>query len=1225
MSIRFIIGRAGSGKTRRCVQAVQARLREDPLNGPRLLVLVPEQASLQMEREILSGDDVEVSHRAEVLSFQRLAFRVLESTGSPPQQALSEPARAMVLRHLLHKLSSELRYYHSSERLGGLMEQLSHSVSEFIQEDISADQLAGVLDQASAPTESASEAQQTDHVHLAKMHDLHLLYSAYLAYLGDHRLDPSQYLQIARAALPTCHWLSDAELWVDGFASFSRQELLTLALLAGQCASTEITLLDDPAAPPYQSASPEPPLAHADTIPGDVARGMLFRKISRTYGHLWRTFADAGLAIEPPLVLQPQRHPRFATTPNLANLEARLFSVGEPAPAGGAGEGGVENGLDAAAPAVGVAESQFAPPFGLRDAAIRVMELPTIRLEVEYAVGQIRRWVMQPNLNYRYRDMAIIVRDLDPYHDLLTAALRARDIPYFIDKRRTTAHHPIVELLRAAVRLATENMSLEAMRSLLKCGLLPLSQHDIDALENYLLAYKIEGVHVWQQQDAWTFGLESAAEDNPQSPADPRAADRRRKQEEACRLADDARRSIVKLLASWLQQARTPGGLCGRAWATALLEVIKTLQAGQTMADWARQAEDVDGDVDQAEEHRQVWRDTMSFLDDFGFALADLTLSVTQVADVLDAGLAAFTLGLAPPMLDQVMVGSIERSRHPAIKAAIVLGFTDGVFPARINEDPILNDDDRTALSDRGLRLAGTSRQRTLEETLLTYIALTRPSERLVVSYANADSEGKTLRPSPHLDALRQACPGLRVEAVPEPVRARSTWDVQSASDLTGRLALEFRRRPALDVDEAEVRGLWNGLYDAMREEPQLWTTMVGFLPPEPIFLSPTTVERLYKNTLRASVSSLETQASCPFKHYAVQTLRLEERKIAALKPTDIGTVLHAILERFVLDLTADGAALASLDDGALQRRLEDAAQAELSADRRAIHLQRGREAYILQRSVQRLMRVLRAQRAVAAAGHFSPAHAEVAFGFDGNTSLPDLHIDTMKGREVRLRGYIDRVDLARLPKETLGIVIDYKTTRNKTLSLNDVCYGLALQLIGYLLVLERLGVELTEGKPVRPIGAFYVGLTPKYQRVEDPRLLCGEDAMALLLKTFRPRGLLNAADAVRLDRALETDNKSSLFAFAIRKDGEISAVNRSDAAAAADFKGVMKLTAEKLGELGDSILDGEVSVHPYRQKDTTPCTWCPMKAVCRFDAAVQATRRLPPLSRSDVFDLLDA
>ncbi len=187
MSIRFVIGRAGTGKTYHCVEAVRNGLRQDPIDGPRLVLLVPEQAGLQMERAILRPADIPAAHRAEVLSFRRLACKILDTAGTPSRTALSEPARAMVLRYLLHQHAGELRYYRRLERLGGFVGELSRAIAEFMAEAVSPE----MLEHAVLTTGEAVLQE-------AKLHDLRLIYESYLAYLGDDRLDPTQYLQLAR-------------------------------------------------------------------------------------------------------------------------------------------------------------------------------------------------------------------------------------------------------------------------------------------------------------------------------------------------------------------------------------------------------------------------------------------------------------------------------------------------------------------------------------------------------------------------------------------------------------------------------------------------------------------------------------------------------------------------------------------------------------------------------------------------------------------------------------------------------------------------------------------------------------------------------------------------------------------------------------------------------------------------------------------------------------------
>ena len=242
MSVRFVMGRAGVGKTAHCLDAITASLRESPLAGPRLILLVPEQASLQMERALLDRSLGGAIHRAEVLSFRRLAFRILETCGDGGRSALTPTARAMALRWLASRHASALRYYQRTRRFTGFIEKLGRSVAEFIEQSV---RPADLCPPAGGVRDPAGEEE--DPVRALKLHDLQLLYGAYLELLGETRLDPSGYLDLARDRLSGCGWLPGALVYVDGFAGFSRQEQVMLVALAGVAERMDLTALVDPA------------------------------------------------------------------------------------------------------------------------------------------------------------------------------------------------------------------------------------------------------------------------------------------------------------------------------------------------------------------------------------------------------------------------------------------------------------------------------------------------------------------------------------------------------------------------------------------------------------------------------------------------------------------------------------------------------------------------------------------------------------------------------------------------------------------------------------------------------------------------------------------------------------------------------------------------------------------------------------------------------------------
>ncbi|MCH7700215.1 MAG: PD-(D/E)XK nuclease family protein [Planctomycetes bacterium] len=1197
MSVRFILGRAGTGKTHHCLGEIRARLAEEPAEGHSLVLLVPEQASLQMERAILAEPGPTASHRAEVVSFRRLAYRVLAEvgdSGSPPKRALTDLGRAMALEHLLTTLTADLRYFRHTRRRAGFVRKLSATVAELIGEAIHPGDIL----------RASNDSDQTNDNPLVarKLWDLGTIYQGYLDYLGTTKLDPSQYLELARERLASWPPLQGAHLWMDGFAWLSRQEQLTVVALAGVVAHLDITVMIDPAraapgatgglptsarvagatgpgAPGSASACPSPPHPSSE----------LFSMTEQLYADLHRSLSEAGVAVEPPVLLPTgDVPPRFADTAPLVQLERTLF---QPEPG----------------------DHPVSP-----DHTVEVVELPDRRVEVEYAVATICRWV-RPGAPggkpMRYREMAIIAADLEPYHDLLAAALSDRDIPFFIDRRRPMTHHPLVELLSGLIELRMTDFSVESVRLILKTGLLGLADSTGDALENYLLATGLHGAAAWRDSDWPAVATNGRSGESPSESA-------WAQQEMANVLRERA--AFLDCVGPFCDAGAPTESVSGSIWADRLAEAFDYLDVGDTLEAWARSAAD-DGDLDQAELHRQVWRDVTAFLKDLGTTFEDQPLSVRELSAIVDAGLSQLTLGLAPPMLDQVLVGSIDRSRHPDLRATIVLGFSEGMFPAEHAENAVLNDEDRNALAAAGSkRISRPRTQKILDDRLLFYVAVTRASERVVITYPAATDEGKSLAVSPYLSDLLAACPGLEVQRIEDPQWSRDTWGLLSSRDVSGLLTAELNLRPPLTEDSRPERALWNRLYDSTRVDDDLRGRMKRSLSAltfsNAATVRPDNIKRLTGDPLCGSVSSLETQAACPFKHFAQYSLRLRERKLAELEAVDIGRVHHAMLEDFIVTLISDGRCLGDLLDGAVMDRLSESCQRVATRPASGAALSTAREAYILRRSRAELARVVQIQRRIAAAGGFRPRATEVKFGFSEDGSLPAVVITTPKGRRVQLRGFIDRVDLAEVADEMLGVVIDYKSRRDPKLDLSEVYYGLSLQLLGYLLALADGGQTLA-GRPVKPVGAFYISLKEKYDLVAHPAK--HPDEPSVKQTAYRPRGVLDVDRAEALDGEWSGRGPSAVYAIHKTKEDKLGYVESSDAVTASDYAAMLDHTRHKLGELADGIMDGEVAVKPYRLGEASPCTWCSFGAVCRFEFGESDMRFLESLKRSEVLEAL--
>lgn len=1158
LSVRLIAGRAGSGKTHTCLAQITAELTASLMDGPRLILLVPEQAALQMERALVRMSPARTLGRCEVLSFRRLARRILDEAAGRQPRPLTPLGRQMALRHLISRHGGALAEFRKVADRAGFIETLAGGIAELLQESVTIDHLDAAAERAAAEKDPTAP----------RLHDVALLYRAYLDYLGDQRVDPDGLLDLARARLEAARWLCGSRIWIDGFAGLTQQQLRLVVELGRRAEQLQLALLLDP----------ERRDDRGDEAPDDLS---LFARTERTWAGILRSLIDAGVAVDEPLVLKESVRRRFAAAPEIGGVERDLFHV----------------------PLSRLVEPEAGTARAGSTGRIRLVTAPDPRAEVNAAVRAILDLVQSPARPLRYREIAIVVRDLEPYHDLLSAALTTHGIPFFIDRRRPVHHHPLVQLVRAALAMLSGRAFDQAIALLLKSGLTGLKRCEADELENYLLAHGLSTARAWEE--AWIY---------PPPGLDMKAMEKPHVQRRLARIVASRDRLRGQFDAWWPAAGSSVEQVC-REWARQLAELLERFGVRRTLGVWSRAAEDRGG-LDEAAEHEQAWIEWTRLLDELAEMLGEEPMSARQFRDCLESGLSQLTLGLVPPTLDQVLVGSVERSRHPELRAVFILGFADGQFPARIGEEELLADDERAYLSQAGVEHLQTRTRRILDERMLAYIAVTRPSEFLWVSYARTSADSAKLEASPYWAHLRAAAPGAPVEEA-----ADRGWEAVSTR---GELIAELAQRAndwtheRLAPDESDA---WLATMHWAAERPELREPLeaaLAALSPMPqARLSPELVRTLWEYReaggrvgYLTNPAALEQFAWCPFQHFANRGLRLAERERHEIGAMHYGDLYHRALEQFVNELIEGEHTLGDLKPEEIATRLDricDKLVPEYANELRMEERERRRAAW---RGPRVLRPALRGQQTGLGGENIQHIATEQVFGLEGKNSLPALQLETSQGRTVWVRGKIDRIDIVSTDHGRLGVVFDYKATIRKRLPLTEVYHGLALQLLSYLLVLRDHGEKLGGGA-VQAGAAFYLPLLAHLASVEHPD--DAKDGAAKAFKEFIPRGVFDFDWIAALAPKQPGAWNSALQVF-VCKDGTLGKPEDGDAVATGTLPKILEFVHGRISALADEWLSGDVSVAPARLGKQSPCPRCPYRSVCRFEYASGTTRRLEVL-----------
>jgi ATP-dependent helicase/nuclease subunit B len=1153
MSVRFIIGRSGSGKTTHCLYEIRERLRDNPA-GPPIIYLVPEQMTFQSELRLAATPELHGMIRAQVYSFTRLAWRVLQETGGFNRYHLTSTGISMLIRKIVEEQKDKLTLFKRAADKNGFIEQMEQLLTEFKRYCVRPEELT----KESANLENDQKSLQD------KLNDLEVIYQHFEEALKNKYIDSEDYFVLLAEKAANSSFLKETEVYIDGFYSFTPLEYLVIQQLMKYAKRVTISLTLDR---PFTGALPDE--LHLFRMTGDTCRT------------LYEMAHANNIEYEEPLLLT---EPLRWKSDSLIHLE-RYFDLIPVQPFQG-------------------------------EADVYIAQAANRRAELE---GIARKIIaLARDECYRYREMAVLSRNIHEYRDVLEAVFQDHQIPYYIDQKSPMLHHPLIELVRSSLEIVNGNWRYEPVFRAVKTDLLfpyeanPAQLRDsMDRLENYVLAYGIKG-DKWTRKEPWVYrrirGLE--LEDFPQTDSE--------KQIEA--ELNELRTMITTPLVRFARRLKKAAK--GRELAEAIYLLLEELEIPRKLERW-KQIEEDKGNLVKAREHEQVWGRVIELLDQFVEILGEEKLSLKTFAAIIDSGIESLRFSLVPPAMDQVVVADIENSRLEKMKVVFIIGLNEGVMPAKINDEGIFADEDREALLARGLKIAPSTKTRLLDENFLAYKAFTLPSERLFISYPLADEEGKALIPSSLVKKLHELFPNAH-----EHIFAADPGDLSEAGQLeyvcTERSTLAYLTAQLQQKKQHyPIYDFWWDVYNYYIES-EVWRRPAAkvfsslFYENETTPLSPQVSHELYGDDIQASVSRMELFHSCPFSHFARHGLKLRERQIFRLEAPDIGELFHAALKHIADAVNEQNWSWAQLTRQECEALAEEAVERLVPRLQNEILLSTNRHAYLKRKLEKIIAKAANILSEHAKASGFSPVGMELGFG--PRQELPPLKFSLKNGAKMELVGRIDRVDKAKEGNSVFLRVIDYKSSE-RDLNLSEMYYGLSLQMLTYLDIIITYSRQLV-GADAIPAGVLYFHV--HNPMIQAKKMLSLDELEKEIFKQFKMKGLvLGEQNVIQLmDTTLETGD-SQIIPAGINKDGSIK--KRSKVVTRDEFQQFTKYVRQTYVKSGNKMLDGAVDISPYKMKNKTPCTFCPFKAICQFDSSLKHNeyRSLPILSKEEILEAM--
>lgn len=1092
MSLRLIYGKAGSGKSQFCFNEIAEKIKQNE----KIYIITPEQFSFTAEKKLMDAIDTMAVINAEVLTFNRMAYRVINEVGGATKIYLSSCGKAIMIYDILNRNKRSLKFLGKSDEN---VEIIDTAITEFKKHNISIKDIK-------------EEIEKTNDMYLkAKLQDIALVFEKFENKLRNNYIDENDTLKLLAEKIEYTNEFNNSLIYIDEFSGFTNQEYEIIKKLLKVANQVNVTVCTDNL---DEYTNPDMDIFYSNKI---------------TISKLINLAKENNYEIEKGIYLDEIK--RFKNK-ELMHLEESLYTISYKKY-----ENKVEN-IE-----LFLANNQYS--------------------EIEHIAQKILKLVRDDK--YRYKDISIITKNIDSYSNIAKAIFNKYNIPVFIDEKKDLSQNVVVKYILGVLDIFSKNWSYEALFQFIKTGFLDIDIDEIFKLENYCIKWGIKG-NKWYKDD-WNYGI---TDDN---------------KEEIKRL-NEIRKQVITPLLNFREKVKENKNV--EEITGALYNFLIENDINKKLEEKITSLEKL-GLIDIANEYNTSWNVILEILDEIVLIFKKEKITFEKYTELLKIGLKNSGLGKIPGTQDQVIIGDIDRSRSHKVKVIFIIGLNDGVFPSVNKNEGFFDDKDRNILKQHGLELAKGTLERLYEDNFNIYKAFTTAEEKVYLSYASSNSEGKSLRGSILISKIKKIFPKLEEKSD----IISSSADILTKEATFDELLLQIRNLK----EGKKVDSMWKEVFEYYNNDviwkEKLSRSLLGLkYTNTPERIEKKAIERLYGKVLKTSVSKLEQYRSCPFSFYLKYGLRLSEKNTFKIQALDTGTFMHEVIDEFFKKIKEENIKPKDIEDDELKRIVKNIINEKLSLNKNYIFTSTPKFKVLTNRLIRVIIQSIKYIVEGLKNTDFEIIGNEVEFK-DGAEYKP-IKLELEDGNKVEITGKIDRIDLAKNGEGSYIRIIDYKSSV-KNIDLNEVIAGLQIQLLTYLDATCKIEEML-------PAGVLYFNLIDPI--VKASKSISDEEIENEIKKRFKMQGLILAdVNVVKMmDKKLEKGSSNLVPAY-IDKDGNLSK-SKSNVVTKEQFEILQKYIQKTIKEISKEILSGNISITPYynAKNKKTPCEYCDYKAICGFN-----------------------
>ena len=800
---------------------------------------------------------------------------------------------------------------------------------------------------------------------------------------------------------------------------------------------------------------------------------------------------------------------------------------------------------------------------------IKVIYASNPKEEVEQVVLEIKELIRKHN--YKYRDIAIVTGDMERYYRLLERELENASITCFIDNKRSITTNPFVDAIRGVIQVVEEDFSYESVFRYLKTGMSPIKMEDVDKLENQVMAMGIRGYKKWSEE--WV-----------------NVPDEINTIRERFIGIFTNLRSDIKGINSVKQICK---GLYDFICATKMEEKLNNY-----MLKFQKENR-----LSMIKEYSQVYPYVMELFDKIVSLMGEESLKLSEFSDILDAGFEEIKVGVIPMAADAVVVGDIQRTRLNNIKALFFIGVNDEVVPKASVGGGILNESDRTNLAKLNIELAPSARENAFIQKYYLYLNLTKPKNKLYISYASMDNSGKPLRASYLINEITKMFADVEINKTEKYEDYRFVTGKTSAINF---IAEEIRDMPR-DMQVEDMSDLFKELFAYYYGNEEYRYVLDKIIDGAYYRHFDTPIDKMiakamYGEEMNNSVSRLEMFAACAYSYFLNYGLGLRERKIFEINVSDIGSIYHSAIEIFSKKVN-DKYDWKSISDDERRNLVKESVETAVEESGVYALTDNARNKYMIERVENMTDKTTKILCEQVKPGVFTPEYFE--FRFSPTEGSESMCIKLSDGVKMNMRGIIDRVDVYRELDSSGNVrkvylkIVDYKSGA-KDFKIEDVFDGRQLQLSIYMRAMEDVEREKYPEAEIIPAAELYYNIKDPYiDKYNDDGI---DDSTKRRVQEYRMNGLVNNQEEILglMDKNILENGSSEVIKVNRLKNGTIKVPKGTSTKG---FEALHRFVMSKAACAGEEIINGKVDIKPYKSGAKNPCGYCEFSSVCRFDS----------------------